>query len=97
MSASSTQNTSAASLIGTPHRGRRRGDAILIAFNHALDQGDAEVALQLLVEYKKLNLDSPFELTLERRRTNEQHDSVFQYLWRRLRGGFISALVAEKV
>jgi hypothetical protein len=89
MSNSSTQNNSAASLIGTPHRGRRRGDAILIAFNHALDEGDEQVAMQLLEEYKKVNLDAPFELTMERRRANEQHDTIIQHLWRRIRGRFI--------
>ena len=94
---SSNQPAGITTIIGTPERGRRRGDAILVAFNHALRQGDEEVATQLLEEYKKLNLDTPFELTMERRRTKEQHASVIDYLWGRFRARFLSALTEEKV
>ena len=97
MSASFAEDQVTTSLIGTPERGRRRGDAILIAFNHALNQGDEEVAMQLLKEYKKINLDAPFTLALERRMTKKNHDSVVKYVWRRFRSSFISSRVDETV
>ena len=97
MSTSIDRNLVAEQQIGTPHRGRRRGDAILIAFNHALSQGDEDVAMQLLAEYKRFNLDAPFELTIERRRGREHHESVLEYLWGRIRSRFVPSRVTEEV
>jgi hypothetical protein len=74
----------------SPLGGRRRGDAILIAFNHAFDRGDVDVAAQLLVEYQKINEGSPLSLSVERRRNQDNVASTVSRLWARLRTGFAS-------
>jgi hypothetical protein len=74
--------------ITSPFGGRRRGDAILIAFNHAYSRGDIEVAAQLFTEYQQLHAASPLLLTVDRR----MHDDSFaiSHLWERLRRKFFS-------
>jgi hypothetical protein len=68
----------------SPVGGRRRGDAILIAFNHAYEEGDIDVAAQLLVEYQTISQSSSLLLNVERRR---KHDylAVISRLWAMLR------------
>jgi hypothetical protein len=68
--------------------GRRKGDAILIAFNHAFNQGDLEVANQLLIEYQKINTQSSLLLNVDRRKHSSA--SILSQLWERLRGKFAS-------
>ena len=70
--------------------GRRRGDAILIAFNHAFEQGDLEVASRLLMEYQKINADSPLALSVDRRKQPDDAASSLSQLWDRLRSKFAS-------
>jgi hypothetical protein len=68
--------------------GRRRGDAILIAFNHAYNEGDLEVAAQLLTEYQKINAEAPLLLTVDRRKRDAS--SAIGQMWARLRDKFAS-------
>ena len=70
--------------------GRRRGDAILIAFNHAYHQGDLDVAAQLLIEYQNLNATAPLTLTVDRRKRPDNTGSAIAQMWERLRGKFAS-------
>ncbi len=70
--------------------GRRRGDAILIAFNHAYNQGDLEVASQLLIEYQNLNSEAPLLLTVDRRKRPDDTSSAISQMWERLRSKFAS-------
>jgi len=48
--------------------GRRRGDAILLAWNYARERGDLEVAEQLRLEYEKIFNMVPLTLSSNRRR-----------------------------
>jgi hypothetical protein len=70
--------------------GRRRGDAILLAFNHAFERGDLEVAGQLLIEYQKINAGSSLLLTVDRRKRSDNSASILSHLWERLRSKFSS-------
>ena len=76
--------------VGVRTGGRRRGDAILIAFNHAFEQGDLEVAVQLLIEYQKINAGSPLLVTVDRRKRPDTTASTLSRLWERLRSKFTS-------
>jgi hypothetical protein len=70
--------------------GRRKGDAILIAFNHAFEQDDLEVAAQLLIEYQKINAGSSLLVTVDRRKRSDDAASNLSHLWERLRSKFSS-------
>ena len=74
--------------ITSPFGGRRRGDAILIAVHHAIEQGDADVAAQLLVEYQQTTIGSALVLTIERRR--EGTSAVLRRFWQQFRAKFSS-------
>jgi hypothetical protein len=69
-----------------PLGGRRKGDAILVAFNHAFNRGDVEVASQLLLEYQNLNANSLLLLNVERRKDPA---SLIRRLWALLRAPFV--------
>jgi hypothetical protein len=71
-----------------PLGGRRRGDAILVALNHALNQNDLEVARQLLVEYQRINGESRLQLTVDRRTHQSNPAFVLNHLWERIRSKF---------
>jgi hypothetical protein len=69
---------------------RRRGDAILIAFNRAYHQGDVEVAAQLLIEYQAMNSEAPLLLKVDRRKRSDHGNSAIAQMWDRLRARFAS-------
>jgi hypothetical protein len=71
-----------------PFDGRRRGDAILVALNHALNQNDLEVARQLLAEYQSVNGESRLLLTVDRRTHQSNPAFVLNHLWERIRSKF---------
>jgi hypothetical protein len=73
---------------GSPPFGRRKGDAILIAFNYACERGDLEVAAQLLIEYERIDTSLPLSLIADRRGNPDNLISAVRNLWGRLRASF---------
>jgi hypothetical protein len=71
-----------------PHFVRRRGDAILVALNHALNQNDLDVARQLLLEYQGINSESRLLLTVDRRTHQNNPTAALNHLWERVRSKF---------
>jgi hypothetical protein len=67
--------------------GRRRGDAILLAFNYACDHDDLEVAAQLLIIYESVVTRSPLTMNEYRRGEFDSLISAHGRLWTLLRSG----------
>ena len=65
----------------TPRYSRRLSDKILIAFHHACDQGDFEVAEQLLHVLEKMLTRRPLTPDGTRRRNMESLVAAHERLW----------------
>ena len=66
---------------GTPRYSRRLSDKILIAFHHACDQSDYEVADQLLRVLEGMLTRRPLSPDTNRRRTMESLVAAHERLW----------------
>jgi hypothetical protein len=64
---------------------RRMSDKIMIAFDHACEQNDLEVAAVLLIEYERVVTRVPIALGMDRRREMENLISAHGRLWELLR------------
>lgn len=64
-----------------PRYSRRLSDKILIAFHHACDQGDYEVAEQLLRVLENMLTRRPYTPDGNRRRTIESLVAAHERLW----------------
>lgn len=64
-----------------PRYSRRLSDKILIAFHHACDQGDYEIASQLLRVLEMLLTRRPMTPDANRRRTIESLVAAHERLW----------------
>lgn len=65
----------------TPRYSRRLSDKILIAFHHACDQGDYEVAEQLLHVLEMMLIRRPLTPDGTRRRNMESLVAAHERLW----------------
>jgi len=70
-----------ASVSGAPRYSRRLSDKILIAFHHACDQGDFEVAEQLLHILEMMLTRRPLTPDGTRRRNMESLVAAHERLW----------------
>ena len=66
---------------GAPRYSRRLSDKILIAFHHACDQNDLEVAEQLLHVVEMLLMRRPSVPDGSRRRSAESLVAAYERLW----------------
>jgi hypothetical protein len=66
---------------GAPRYSRRLSDKILIAFHHACDQADYEVAEQLLQVLEKMLTRRPMTPDGTRRRNMESLVAAYERLW----------------
>ena len=66
---------------GTPRYSRRLSDKILIAFHHACDQADFEVAEMLLQVMEMMLTRRPTQPDLGRRRNMESLVAAHERLW----------------
>ncbi len=66
---------------GAPRHSRRLSDKILIAFHHACDQGDFEVAEQLLRILEMMLTRRPVSPDTNRRRNMESLVAAHERLW----------------
>jgi hypothetical protein len=66
---------------GTPRYSRRLSDKILIAFHHACDQADLEVADQLLRVLEMMLTRRPLNPDAGRRRNMESLVAAHERLW----------------
>jgi hypothetical protein len=66
---------------GTPRYSRRLSDKILLAFHHACDQGDLEVAEQLLHVLEMMLIRRPLTPDGGRRRNMESLVAAHERLW----------------
>jgi len=66
---------------GTPRYSRRLSDKILIAFHHACDQADFEVAEQLLHVLEMMLTRRPLTADGTRRRNMESLVAAHERLW----------------
>ncbi|MFT8243968.1 hypothetical protein [Roseomonas sp. BN140053] len=64
-----------------PRRSRRLSDALLLAFHHASDQGDLDVAWRLLVLAEVAHERAPRADIGERRRSVEPLVAAYERLW----------------
>lgn len=71
----------AARSIAPPRHSRRLSDKILIAFHHACDQGDFEVAEQLLRILEMMLTRRPISPDTNRRRNMESLVAAHERLW----------------
>ncbi|MBL6456095.1 hypothetical protein JMJ55_12230 [Belnapia sp. T6] len=67
--------------MGAPRHSRRLSDKILIAFHHACDQGDYEVAEQLLRILEMMLTRRPVSPDTNRRRNMESLVAAHERLW----------------
>jgi hypothetical protein len=67
--------------IGPPRYSRRLSDKILIAFHHACDQGDYEIAEKLLHVLELMLTRRPSPTEGNRRRTIESLVAAHERLW----------------
>ncbi len=67
--------------VGTPRYSRRLSDKVLIAFHHACDQADYEVAEQLLQVLEKMLTRRPLTPDGTRRRNMESLVAAYERLW----------------
>jgi hypothetical protein len=65
----------------TPRYSRRLSDKILIAFHHACDQGDFEVAEQLLQVLEMMLRRRSLNPDLNRRRSMDSLVAAYERLW----------------
>jgi hypothetical protein len=63
------------------HRTRRLSDKILVAFHHACDQGDFEVAEQLLFALETVLIRRPLVPVADRRRNAAGLVAAHERLW----------------
>jgi hypothetical protein len=68
-------------VVGTPRYSRRLSDKILIAFHHACDQADFEVAEQLLHILEMMLTRRPLSPDGTRRRNMESLVAAHERLW----------------
>ncbi len=73
-----SRDPAAASL---PRHSRRLSDKILIAFHHACDQGDFDVADQLLAVLENMLRKSPMPADANRRRSLDSLVAAYERLW----------------
>ena len=66
---------------GAPRYSRRLSDKILIAFHHACDQADFEVAEQLLAILENMLTRRPYTPDGNRRRSIESLVAAHERLW----------------
>lgn len=66
---------------GAPRYSRRLSDKILIAFHHACDQGDFEVAEQLLHILEMMLTRRPLSADTNRRKNMESLIAAHERLW----------------
>ena len=64
-----------------PRHSRRLSDKILIAFHHACDQGDFEVAEQLLTVLENMLRARPVAADANRRRSLDSLVAAYERLW----------------
>lgn len=64
-----------------PRHSRRLSDKILIAFHHACDQGDFEVAEQLLNVLENMMRQRPMAADANRRRSLDSLVAAYERLW----------------
>lgn len=69
------------SVSGAPRYSRRLSDKILIAFHHACDQADFEVAEQLLFILESMVTRRPYTPDGNRRRSIESLVAAHERLW----------------
>jgi hypothetical protein len=62
-------------------RGRRRGDAVLLAWKFARERGDMDVADQLMLEYESIRDLAPPRLTTDRRKNTGTMHGALRGLW----------------
>ena len=65
-----------------PRQGRRLSDKVLIAFHHACDVSDFDVADQLLVALEVMLTRRPYTADVGRRRGMESLVAAHERLWR---------------
>lgn len=75
------QNDSARGCASPPRHSRRLSDKILIAFHQACDQGDYEVAEQLLRILEMMLTRRPVQPDTNRRRNMESLVAAHERLW----------------
>jgi hypothetical protein len=78
---SGDENGREAGSSGTPRYSRRLSDKVLIAFHHACDQGDFEVADQLLQVLEMMLTRRPLAPDGTRRRNMESLVAAHERLW----------------
>jgi hypothetical protein len=61
--------------------GRRKGDAILLAWNYARERGDLEVAEQLRLEYEKKINELPSTMSVDRRKKVDSIHNALSDFW----------------
>lgn len=76
-----TPGEAASGLASPPRHSRRLSDKILIAFHHACDQGDFEVAEQLLRILDLMLTRRPVPPDANRRRNMESLVAAHERLW----------------
>ncbi|MBC7637379.1 MAG: hypothetical protein H7251_17460 [Acetobacteraceae bacterium] len=64
-----------------PRHSRRLSDKILIAFHHACDQGDYDVAEQLLNVLENMLRQRPMAADANRRRSLDSLVAAYERLW----------------
>ncbi len=64
-----------------PRHSRRLSDKILIAFHHACDQGDFDVAEQLLSVLESMLRQRPVPADANRRRSLDSLVAAYERLW----------------
>ena len=76
-----TRGTAARAAGSAPRHSRRLSDKILIAFHHACDQADYEVAEQLLRILEMMLTRRPVAPDMNRRRNMESLVAAHERLW----------------
>ena len=69
------------SAAAAPRHSRRLSDKILIAFHHACDQGDFDVADQLLGVLENMLRQRPMPADANRRRSLDSLVAAYERLW----------------
>lgn len=64
-----------------PRHSRRLSDKILIAFHHACDQGDFDVADQLIAVLENMLRKNPMPVDANRRRSLDSLVAAYERLW----------------
>ena len=75
------RDSAAPAQAGTPRYSRRLSDKVLIAFHHACDQGDFDVAEQLLHILEMMLTRRPQSADSNRRRNMESLVAAHERLW----------------